>query len=169
MADTPKVLGIAGWSGSGKTHLVRRLIPALTGRGLRVATIKHAHHDFDVDQPGKDSHEHRRAGAREVLVSSARRWALMHEHGPEDREPTLWELVDKLAPCDLVLVEGFKREGQAKLEVHRPSLGKPLLAAEDPNVVAIASDAALPDAPAPVVDLDDTAAVAAAVLRVIGT
>jgi molybdopterin-guanine dinucleotide biosynthesis protein MobB len=166
---TPKVMGIAGWSGSGKTHLVRRLIPELKRRGLRVATIKHAHHNFDVDTPGKDSYEHRAAGANEVLVSSARRWALMHEHDAGDREPTLWDLLPKLSPVDIVLVEGFKRESHPKLEVHRPALGKPLLAAEDANVVAIASDAALPDRFRPeagvaVVDLDDVAAVADAVL-----
>jgi molybdopterin-guanine dinucleotide biosynthesis protein MobB len=164
MTDTAKLIGIAGWSGSGKTHLVRRLIPALKQRGLRVATIKHAHHNFDVDTPGKDSYEHRAAGASEVLVSSARRWALMHEHEAGDGEPTLWELLPKLAPVDIVLVEGFKRETHPKLEVHRPALGKPLLAAEDPNVAAVASDAALPEARVPVVDLNDVAAVADAVL-----
>ena len=165
MTETaPRLLGIAGWSGSGKTTLLRALIPVLRARGLRVATIKHAHHNFDVDQPGKDSYEHRRAGAGEVLVSSARRWALMHEHAPEDREPTLWDLLAKLAPCDLVLVEGFKREAHPKLEVHRPALGKPLLAGEVPNVVAIASDTPLPGAPAPVVDLNALDAVAETVL-----
>jgi len=159
MSARPAVLGIAGWSGSGKTTLVRALIPELTGRGLRVSTIKHAHHNFEVDQPGKDSYEHRHAGASEVMVSSARRWALMHEHRGAP-EPTLWELLPKLAPVDLVLVEGFKHEGQDKLEVHRPSLGKPLLAAEDPKVVAIASDAEIPEARVPVLDLNDVPAVA---------
>ncbi len=164
MPGQPAVLGIAGWSGSGKTTLVRALIPELTGRGLRVSTIKHAHHNFDVDQPGKDSYEHRHAGAAEVLVSSARRWALMHEHRGEP-EPTLWELLSKLAPVDLVLVEGFKHEGQDKLEVHRPALGKPLLAAEDPKVVAIASDAEIPDVRVQVLDLNEVAGVADFIIR----
>lgn len=164
MSDTPPVLGIAGWSGSGKTTLVRALIPALTGRGLRVSTIKHAHHNFDVDKPGKDSYEHRQAGASEVLVSSANRWALMHEHRGAP-EPTLWELLPKLAPVDLVLVEGFKQEGHDKLEVYRPALGKPMLADDDPHVVAIASDEALPAARVPVLDLNDVEAVAGFVVR----
>lgn len=169
MTDRRNVLGIAGWSGSGKTTLVRALIPALVERGYSVSTIKHAHHAFDVDQPGKDSYEHRHAGASEVLVSSANRWALMHEHRGAP-EPSLWELLEKLGPVDLVLVEGFKHEGHDKLEVHRPSLGKPLLAVEDPHVVAIASDAPLPgaaraDAPVPVLDLGDVAGVAAFIVR----
>jgi molybdopterin-guanine dinucleotide biosynthesis protein MobB len=164
MASATRLLGIAGWSGSGKTQLVRALIPVLRARGVSVATIKHAHHNFDVDQPGKDSYEHRHAGAREVLISSAKRWALMHEHADDESEPTLWELLPKLAPVDLVLVEGFKRETHPKLEVHRPSLGKPLLAAEDETVVAIASDAHIPDARVPLVDLNDVNAVADTVL-----
>jgi len=164
MSARPAVLGIAGWSGSGKTTLVRALIPELVGRGLRVSTIKHAHHNFDIDQPGKDSYEHRHAGASEVLVSSARRWALMHEHRGAP-EPTLWELLPKLTPVDLVLVEGFKHETHAKLEVHRPSLGAPLLAAEDRKVVAIASDAEIPEARVPVLDLNDVAGVADFIIR----
>jgi len=162
--DKSRLLGIAGWSGSGKTTLLRALIPALRAQGLRIATIKHAHHNFDLDTPGKDSYAHRRAGAGEVLVSSARRWALIHEHETDAEEPALGALLGKLAPCDLVLVEGFKRERHPKLEIHRPALGKPLLAGEVPNVVAIASDAALPDAPAPLVDLNDIDAVAETVL-----
>lgn len=162
--NTPKPFGIAGWSGSGKTTLARTLIPELVARGVRVSTIKHAHHNFDVDQPGKDSYEHRHAGASEVLVSSANRWALMHEHRGAP-EPTLWELLEKLDPVDLVLVEGFKREGHDKLEIHRPSLGKPLLAPDDPHVVAIASDAALADAKVPVLDLNDTPKLADFILR----
>jgi len=159
-----KVIGLAGWSGSGKTTLVGRLLPALTGRGFRVSTIKHAHHSFDVDQPGKDSYEHRRAGATEVLVTSAHRWALMHEHRGEP-EPSLEELLPKLAPVDLVLVEGFKRGGHEKLEIFRRAVGKPLLAAADPTVVAILSDgpvpeaAALPHGPRPVIDLNDPGAI----------
>lgn len=164
MPQHPKVIGIAGWSGSGKTTLVRALIPALSARGVSVSTIKHAHHDFDVDKPGKDSYEHRRAGATEVLVSSARRWALMHEHRGAP-EPTLWELLPRLSAVDLVLVEGFKQEGHDKLEVHRPAAGRPVLAGADPHVVAIASDAALPEAAVPVLDLNDPAAVAGFVIR----
>jgi molybdopterin-guanine dinucleotide biosynthesis protein B len=156
--DGMKVIGIAGWSGAGKTTLLTRVIPLLAARGLRVSTIKHAHHGFDVDQPGKDSHTHRMAGATEVLVSSANRFALMHElrGAPELR---LGQLLEKLAPVDLVLVEGFKREAHPKLEVHRASVGKPLLAPDDPNVVAIASDGPVA-ARVPVVSLDDVEAVA---------
>ena len=164
MSTEPRILGIAGWSGSGKTYLVRQLIPELRQRGWRVATIKHAHHNFDLDTPGKDSYEHRHAGAQEVLVSSARRWALMHEHEAEDAEPSLWDLLPKLAPVDIVLVEGFKRERHPKLEVHRPALGKSLLAAEDDRVVAIASDVPIEGVTVPCVDLNDIGAVADCVL-----
>lgn len=159
-----RVFGVCGWSGSGKTTLISRLIPALVARGVAVSTVKHAHHGFDVDTPGKDSHTHRVAGAGEVLVSSSTRWALMHElRGAA--EPTLAALLARLAPVDLVLVEGFKRERHRKLEVHRPSLGKPLLAAEDSDIVGVASDAALPGLDVPVLDLDDVEAIAAFVLR----
>src|SRR3546814_905780 len=134
-----KVLGIAGWSGAGKTTLLSELIPLLVVSGLRVSTIKHAHHDFDIDQPGKDSYRHRHAGAHEVLVSSARRFALMHEHRGEP-EPTLDELLAKLAPVDLVLVEGFKASAHPKIEVWRPSVGKPMRQPQDPHIIAVASD-----------------------------
>jgi len=163
MVDHPRIFGITGYSGNGKTALARALIPELVGRGLRISTLKHAHHGFDLDQPGKDSYEHRAAGAREVLVASARRWALMHEHG-SDREPGLWELVDKLEACDLVLVEGYKHESHPKLEVHRPSVGTPRLLGEVPNVVALASDDAVPDVGVPVLNLNNTAAIADFVL-----
>ena len=153
-----KVIGIAGWSGAGKTTLLTRVIPLLTARGLRVSTIKHAHHGFDVDQPGKDSHTHRMAGATEVLISSANRFALMHELRGAP-ELTLHALLGKLSAVDLVLVEGFKREAHPKLEVYRTVVGKPLLAPDDPNVVAIASDGPVA-ARVPVVSLDDTEAVA---------
>jgi molybdopterin-guanine dinucleotide biosynthesis protein B len=153
-----KVIGIAGWSGAGKTTLLTRVIPHLTARGLRVSTLKHAHHAFDVDQPGKDSHTHRMAGATEVLISSANRFALMHELRGEP-EWTLRALLDKLSPVDLVLVEGFKRETHPKLEVFRAAVGKPLLHSEDPNIVAIASDGEVA-ARVPVVSLDDVSAVA---------
>ncbi len=135
-----RVIGLAGWSGAGKTTLLRRLIPLLVGQGLRVSTLKHAHHAFDVDQPGKDSWEHRQAGAAEVLIASARRWALMHELR-NGSEPYLAELLDRLSDVDLVLIEGFKREAHPKLEIHRPSLGKPLMQPGDCTISAVASDA----------------------------
>jgi molybdopterin-guanine dinucleotide biosynthesis protein B len=152
-----KVIGIAGWSGAGKTTLLTRVIPCLAARGLRVSTVKHAHHAFDVDQPGKDSHTHREAGATEVLVSSASRWALMHELGGEP-EWTLHGLLQKLSPVDLVLVEGFKTQAHPKLEVYRAVVGKPLLHPDDQNIVAIASDGKV-EASVPVVLLDDIEAV----------
>ena len=153
-----KVIGIAGWSGAGKTTLLTGVIPRLTARGLRVSTIKHAHHNFDVDKPGKDSHTHRMAGATEVLISSVNRFALMHELRGEP-ELALGALLAKLSPVDLVLVEGFKREAHPKLEVYRASVGKPLLAPDDPHIVAVASDEAVP-ARVPVVSLGDVEAVA---------
>lgn len=138
-ATVQRVFGLVGWSGSGKTSLVQLLLPELVGRGLSVSTIKHAHHGFDLDKPGKDSWLHRQAGATEVMVASAQRWALMRDHrgGPE---PTLAELLSRMAQVDLVLVEGFKREPYPKLEVHRVAYGKPLLCGDDPDIVAIASD-----------------------------
>jgi molybdopterin-guanine dinucleotide biosynthesis protein B len=154
-----RVLGIAGWSGSGKTTLLTRLIPVLLARGLKVATLKHAHHAFDVDQPGKDSYEHRKAGASEVIVSSARRWVQMHEVG-EGREATLGELLQRLSPCDLVLIEGFKTERHPKLEVFRRDAQKSPLHPEDKRIVAIASDQGFPNAGVPVVDLNNMEAVA---------
>ena len=151
------VIGIAGWSGAGKTTLLTRVIPCLTARGLRVSTIKHAHHEFDIDQPGKDSHTHRQAGATEVLVSSANRFALMHELRG-NREWTLDALLEKLSPVDLVLVEGFKTQAHPKLEVFRAVVKKPPLHPQDENIVAIASDKPL-EAKVPVVSLDDIEAV----------
>ena len=154
-----KVFGVAGWSGSGKTTLLRALIPALVGRGLSVSTMKHAHHDFDIDQPGKDSYEHRKAGATEVLISSANRWALMHElrGGPE---PSSEELIPQLTPVDLLLIEGFKTESHDKLEVHRPAHGKPLLAPGDAHIVAVASDEEIEELEVPRLDLNDIEAIA---------
>jgi molybdopterin-guanine dinucleotide biosynthesis protein B len=152
-----KVIGIAGWSGAGKTTLLTRVIPRLRARGLSVSTIKHAHHAFDVDQPGKDSHTHREAGATEVLVSSAKRWALMHELR-EHHEWSLDALLEKLSLVDLVLVEGFKTQAHPKLEVYRAAVGKPPLHPEDENIVAIASDKPM-QAKVPVVSLDDIDAV----------
>jgi len=154
-----KVLGIAGWSGSGKTTLVTRLLPVLIARGISVSTVKHAHHQFDVDQQGKDSFRHREAGAREVLVSSARRWALMAELR-DHAEPSLSQLLAKLGPVDLVLVEGFKQEGHDKIEVCRAAADKPPLYPGNASVVAVASDRALPDAGRPVLALDDLEAIA---------
>jgi molybdopterin-guanine dinucleotide biosynthesis adapter protein len=149
-----RIIGLAGYSGSGKTTLLGKAIPRLIARGLRVSTLKHAHHEFDVDQPGKDSHTHRMAGATEVLVASSRRFALVHELRGES-EPPLAALLGKLAPVDLVLIEGYKREPHPKLEVYRAAVGMPLLAPNDPAIVAIASDVALPSAPVPVLDLND--------------
>jgi molybdopterin-guanine dinucleotide biosynthesis adapter protein len=133
-----KVLGIVGWSGSGKTTLLVAVLPLLRRAGLSVSTIKHTHHGFDMDQPGKDSHRHRLAGAHEVLVASSRRWALLHE--VVGAEPPLPELLAHMAPVDLVLVEGFKSHPYPKLEVFRPVLGKPSLWDREPLVVAVASD-----------------------------
>ncbi len=149
-----RIIGLAGWSGAGKTTLLVKAIPRLTARGLKVSTVKHAHHQFDVDQPGKDSHAHRLAGATEVLVGSSRRFALIHELR-EEAEPTLAQLLGKLAPVDLVIVEGYKREPHPKLEVHRTALGKPLLCLDDPHVVAVASDRPIATPGIPRLDLDD--------------
>lgn len=154
-----RIVGLAGWSGSGKTTLVTRVLPVLTRRGLKVATVKHAHHAFDIDRPGKDSYLHREAGACEVAVVSSRRWAIVHELGDE-AEPSLADVLGKLSPVDLVIVEGFKRHAHPKLEVFRESVGKPLLHPEDDCIVAIAADTSLPQAPLPVVSLDDIEAVA---------
>lgn len=159
-----KIIGIAGWSGAGKTALITRVIPVLTSQGLRVSTLKHAHHAFDIDQPGKDSHTHRLAGATEVLISSANRFALVHELRGEP-EWRLHALLEKLAAVDLVLVEGFKREALPKLEVFRNAVGKPLLHPNDPQIVAIASDLALPAAQVPVVSLDNIDLIADILLK----
>jgi molybdopterin-guanine dinucleotide biosynthesis protein B len=158
-----RIFGIAGWSGSGKTTLLTRMIPLLTSRGISVSTVKHAHHAFDVDQPGKDSYLHRQAGAVEVLVSSAYRWALMHEHRGAP-EPTLDELIPHMTPVDLLIVEGFKRQSLPKLEVHRPSVGKPLICREDPAVLAVASDEPISDLPVPRLELEDIPGIAEFVL-----
>jgi molybdopterin-guanine dinucleotide biosynthesis adapter protein len=158
-----RVFGLAGWSGSGKTTLITRLLPALVRRGIAVSTVKHAHHEFDIDQPGKDSYRHRQAGASEVLIASASRWALMHEHR-DAPEPSLGELLTHMSPVDLVLVEGYKRESFPKLEVHRPALGKPLLCREDRDIVAVASDAPVPGLGVPLLPLGDEEAIAAFIL-----
>jgi molybdopterin-guanine dinucleotide biosynthesis protein B len=158
-----RVIGLAGWSGAGKTTLLTRLIPELGRRGVSVSTLKHAHHAFDLDTPGKDSYAHRQAGAREVLISSERRWALMRELRGEP-EAKLGELLGRLSPVDLVIIEGYKREPQPKLEVYRAAVGKPLLHPDDPCIVAIASDVPLPQARVPRIDLDDVEAVVALML-----
>ncbi len=159
MAKLMRIIGLAGWSGSGKTTLLTKVIPVLVGRGLKVATIKHAHHEFDLDKPGKDSWLHREAGATEVAVVSSHRWAIIHELRGEF-EPPLADILAKLSPADLVIVEGFKRHGHPKLEVYRAGVGKPFLHTEDDCIVAIATDAPLPRAPLPVLMLDDIEGIA---------
>ncbi len=159
-----KIFGLAGWSGAGKTTLIERLISDISGRGLLVSTVKHTHHKFDVDQPGKDSYRHRVAGATEVMVASSLRWALMHElHGAE--EPSVEELMAHMTPVDLLIIEGFKYHGHPKIEVHRPSVGKAMLWPSDPHIVAIASDSPLTDLPIPVLDLNDGKVVAEFILE----
>lgn len=158
-----RVIGLAGWSGAGKTTLLARLIPELNRRGLSVSTVKHAHHAFEIDRPGKDSFEHRRAGASEVLIASSRRWALLRELRGEP-EPSLADLLRRLSPAGLVIVEGFKAEAHPKIEVFRAANGKPLLLGAAPNIRAVAADVPLPDAPVPVVALEDIVAVAEAAL-----
>jgi molybdopterin-guanine dinucleotide biosynthesis protein MobB len=161
------VFGVTGWKNCGKTGLVERLVAEIAGRGLSVSTVKHAHHAADVDRPGTDSHRHREAGAREVLLATRDRWALMHElRGAE--EPGLDVLLARLSPVDLVLVEGFKRARHPKIEAHRAAAGQPLIASGDPTVLAVASDVALPGLDRPVLDLDDTAGIADFVLRQAG-
>jgi molybdopterin-guanine dinucleotide biosynthesis protein B len=157
------VFGFAGWSGSGKTTLIEKLIPRFAGRGLRVSLIKHAHHTFDVDQPGKDSYRHRHAGAAEVLVTSSRRWVLMHElRGAA--EPAFEAQLGKLSPCDLVIVEGFKHAAIPKLEVWRKETGEPLLHPNDPHIVAVASDVKV-ETRLPLLELNDDAGIAAFILK----
>jgi molybdopterin-guanine dinucleotide biosynthesis protein B len=158
-----KIFGFAGWSGSGKTTLIEQLIPRLVKRGLRVSLIKHAHHSFDVDQPGKDSYRHRHAGASEVLVTSSRRWVLMHElRGAH--EPSFDEQIRHFAPCDLLLVEGFKHAPIPKLEVWRAQTGEGLLHPNDPHIVAVASDEKV-ETRLPLLDLNDVDGIAAFIVK----
>ena len=159
-----KVMGIVGWSGSGKTSLLVALVPILKARGLTVSTMKHAHHRFDVDSPGKDSHRHREAGASEVLVVTSSRWVLMHENR-EEPEPPIEDLIRRMTPVDLLLIEGFKTHPHPKLEIHREEEGKPLLCREDPDIVALATDRILPGLPLPQLDLNDPEAIAAFILQ----
>ena len=161
-----KTIGIAGYSGSGKTTLIEKVIPRLVLEGFRVSLIKHAHHEFDLDQPGKDSHRHRMAGATEVLVSSSQRWALMHELRGVT-EPTLEEQLRHFAPCDVVIVEGWKHHAMPKIEVHRKLSDKPLLFPDDASVIAVASDESLATK-LPQFDLDDAEAVAKFIIKYLG-
>ena len=159
-----RIIGLAGWSGSGKTTLLTKVIPRIVARGVKVSTVKHAHHSFDMDRPGKDSHSHRMAGATEVLVGSANRWAVVHELRGE-AEPTLPALLRKASPVDLVLVEGYKGESHPKLEVYRTANGKPLLHPGDPAIVAVASDMPLSGVRIPVLDLNDIEGITDILLR----
>jgi molybdopterin-guanine dinucleotide biosynthesis adapter protein len=154
-----RIIGITGWSGAGKTALILRLIPLFKAKGLTVSTLKHAHHAFDVDTPGKDSYEHRQAGAAEVLIASGKRFALMHELR-DAPEPPLDMLLGKLSAVDLVLVEGYKRAPHPKIEVYRAANAKTPLHPGNASIVAIASDAPFPDAGRPVLSLDDDAGIA---------
>ncbi|KZY30322.1 molybdopterin-guanine dinucleotide biosynthesis protein B [Roseovarius sp. HI0049] len=161
-----RLYGVVGWKNAGKTGLMERLVAEIAGRGFSVSTVKHAHHTFDVDHPGKDSHRHRVAGAREVLLASRKRIALMHELRDEE-EPTLEALLQRLGPVDLVLIEGYKRDAHPKVEAHRAETGNPLIARDDPTVRAVASDTKL-ELDRPVFDLDDTVAIADFILREVG-
>ena len=161
-----KIFGFAGYSGSGKTTLIEKLIPLFTGRKLKVSLIKHAHHTFNIDQPGKDSYRHRQAGCSEVIVTSSRRWVVMHELRGAP-EPTMAEQIKHLSPCDLLLVEGFKYEPIPKMEIYREEVGEPLLHPHDPHIVAVASDTQV-DTQLPQLDLNDHKAVAEFVLKHVG-
>jgi molybdopterin-guanine dinucleotide biosynthesis protein B len=160
-------MGIVGWSGSGKTQLLVELLPLFRARGLSVSTMKHAHHHFDLDVPGKDSHRHREAGASEVLVVSSSRWILLHE-SREEPEPSIEALIERMTPVDLLLIEGFKTHPHPKVEIHRASEGKPLLCPGDPTIVAVASDEDLPGLAVPRLDLNDPPAIAAFILEQMG-
>jgi molybdopterin-guanine dinucleotide biosynthesis protein B len=154
-----KVIGVCGFKNAGKTTLVEKLVRALSGQGYRISTVKHAHHSFDIDHEGRDSFRHRKAGASEVAVVSAARWALIHE-SQGDAEPSLDEILAKLAPCDLVIVEGYKRDGHQKIEVRNLDLAHPKLAGDDPAIVAIAANGPVGDAPVPVFARDDVTGLA---------
>ena len=158
-----RIIGLAGWSGSGKTTLLAKIIPRLVARGYTVSTVKHAHHGFDVDTPGKDSHTHRMAGATEVLVASGKRWALMHELRGTP-EPSIYDLLAKMSPVDLVLIEGFKSAHHTRIEVYRKDVGKLPFHPENPRVAGIVSDTPFPNARCPVVDIDDVEGVVALIL-----
>jgi molybdopterin-guanine dinucleotide biosynthesis protein B len=154
-----RVIGVAGFKNAGKTTLVEKLVTELTGRGYRISTVKHAHHSFDIDHEGRDSFRHRKAGASEVAVVSRHRWAIIHE-SRDDAEPSLQDILSKLEPCDLVIVEGYKRDTHDKIEVRNLALQHPELAGEDPTIVAIAANGAVDNAPVPLFDRDDVSALA---------
>ncbi|MBT4038419.1 MAG: molybdopterin-guanine dinucleotide biosynthesis protein B [Rhodospirillales bacterium] len=162
-----KIFGLAGWSGSGKTTLVVQVMPKIIERGITVSTMKHTHHHFDLDRPGKDSHNHRMAGAAEVMLTSSTRWALLHELNDQP-EPSIEELLEHMSPVDLVLIEGFKSYPHPKIEVHRPSLGKPLLALDDGSVVAVASDEPMNVDHVPLIDLNDPQVIADFIVDYVG-
>lgn len=159
-----KIIGVAGFKNAGKTTLVEKLVTELTRRGYRVSTVKHAHHSFDIDHEGRDSFRHRKAGASEVAVVSRHRWAIIHE-SRDDAEPTLQDILSKLEPCDLVIVEGYKRDTHDKIEVRNLALAHPELAGDDPTIVAIAANGTLDDAPVPLFDRDDVSALASFIER----
>jgi molybdopterin-guanine dinucleotide biosynthesis protein B len=154
-----KIFGVTGWKNSGKTGLVERLVAEFIHRGLSVSTVKHAHHTFDVDHPGRDSYRHRVAGAKEVLLVSKNRWAIMHELRDED-EPNLAEILTKLEKVDLVIIEGFKRDRHPKIEAFREEAKTPVIALQDDTIVAVAASSSLPDLSIPVFDLDSTSEIA---------
>ena len=162
-----KIFGLAGWSGSGKTTVMVSLLPKLLQRGYSVSPVKHAHHQFDIDSPGKDSYEHRRAGAKEVMISSINRWALMHEVS-DSKDPTLADLTKHMSPVDILIVEGFKWEPHLKMEIHRPSIGKPLLQPEDKNIIAVASDEPMKGLNVPVIPLGDISGIADFIVDAVG-
>ena len=164
---TQKIIGVAGFKNAGKTTLVEKLVVDLTSRGFRISTVKHAHHSFDIDHEGRDSFRHRKAGATEVAVVSSGRWALIHELRNE-AEPDLENILLKLAPCDLVIVEGYKRDGHDKIEVRNLSLDHPRLAGDDATIVAIAATGAIADSPVPVFDRDDVTALSSFVISHMG-
>jgi molybdopterin-guanine dinucleotide biosynthesis adapter protein len=162
-----KIIGVAGFKNSGKTTLVEKLVIALTQQGLRISTVKHAHHSFDIDHEGRDSFRHRSAGATEVAVVSKSRWAIIHELR-EEAEPPLGDILGKLAPCDLVIVEGYKRDGHDKIEVRNLALDSPVLAGDDPTIVAVAATGAVASSPVPVFDRDDVTALTAFIIKHLG-
>ena len=162
-----KIYGVTGWKNTGKTGLMERLVAEMVARGLSVSTVKHAHHDTEIDHPGRDSYRHRAAGAREVVLSSPRRWAVMHELRDQP-EPILADLLTRLSPVDLVLIEGYKRADHPKVEAYRAVTGRDLLARDNPTIRAVASDVALEELAQPVFQLDDTRAIADFILRDLG-
>tara|TARA_Y100001934_G_C12078739_1_gene643711 strand:+ start:191 stop:730 length:540 start_codon:yes stop_codon:yes gene_type:complete len=162
-----KIIGIVGWSGSGKTTLMKQLLPELIKRDFRVSTMKHAHHNFEIDKPGKDSHIHRKAGAHEVLITSSQRWTILHENR-DVGEPSVDYLLTRLEKVDMVLIEGFKEHSHAKIEVHRSTLGKPLLARDDPSIVAVAADSSIILDDAMLLDLNNIKEIADFIIHYFG-